>query len=49
MTNIELRDGKWYSGAQHGERQTCVEVVDFDVNPNSPYRPRRTLGSLDET
>jgi hypothetical protein len=49
MTNIELRDGKWHSGAQHGERQTCVEVVDFDVNPNSPYRPRRTLGSLDET
>jgi len=44
MTNVELRDGQWYSGAQHSERQTCVEVVDLDVNPNSPYRPRRALG-----
>jgi hypothetical protein len=43
MTNVELRDGKWYSGARHRERQTCVEVVDLDVNPDSPYQPRRAL------
>jgi hypothetical protein len=44
MANVELRHGQWYSGSQHGERQSCVEVVDLDVNPDSPYRPRRALG-----
>jgi hypothetical protein len=43
MRNVELRDGEWYGGAQHSARQTCVEVVDLDVNPSSPYRPRRKL------
>jgi hypothetical protein len=44
MRNVELRDGEWRSGAQHSARQTCVEVVDLDVNPHSPYEPRRLLG-----
>jgi hypothetical protein len=43
MTNVELRDGEWHSGARHGQQQTCIEVVDLDVNPDSPYRPRRVL------
>jgi hypothetical protein len=43
MRDVELRRGKWYSGTQHRERQTCVEVVDLDVNPRSPYRPRRSI------
>jgi hypothetical protein len=44
MRNVELRDGEWHSGVQHSARQTCVEVVDLDVNPHSPYQPRRALG-----
>jgi len=43
MTNVELRHGEWYSGSRYGEQQSCVEVVDLDVNPDSPYRPRQTL------
>jgi hypothetical protein len=44
MTSVELRRGEWYSGTHHRERQSCVEVVDLDVNPGSPYQPRRALG-----
>ena len=43
MRNVELRDGEWFGGSRHGQQQTCVEVVDLDVNPDSPYRPRRRL------
>jgi hypothetical protein len=38
-----LRDGPWHAGTQHRSHQTCVEIVDFDVNPESPYRPQRRL------
>jgi hypothetical protein len=38
-----LRDGDWFSGDQHGAAQTCVESVDYDVNPHSPYSPRFEL------
>lgn len=45
MTNVELRGGEWHTGASHRERQSCVEVVDLDVNPFSPYEPRRPPNS----
>ena len=38
-----LRDGPWHSGDSHTQPQGCVEIVDLDVNPASPYRPRRRL------
>lgn len=41
MTNVELRAGEWYAGSSHRERQQCVKEVDLDVNPFSPYQPRR--------
>ncbi|MGE0240666.1 MAG: hypothetical protein AB7S59_18255 [Parvibaculaceae bacterium] len=37
------RDGPVRSGSSHLTRQVCVEDVDLDINPESPYRPRRTL------
>lgn len=43
VTNVRLRDGSWYAGQSHRQPQGCVEIVDLDVNPNSPYRPRRRL------
>ena len=43
VSNVRLRDGPWYAGSNHSQRQSCVDTVDFDVNPLSPYRPRRTL------
>jgi hypothetical protein len=43
-----LRDGPWRSGSRHGLAQTCVEEVEFDVNPASPYRPKRSLHDIPE-
>jgi hypothetical protein len=35
------RDGPWHSGSSHTQPQGCVEIVDLDVNPASPYKPKR--------
>ncbi len=39
--DVRLRDGPWFVGDSHQRAQVCVEVVDLDVNPLSPYNPRR--------
>ena len=36
-----LRDGPWHGGTDHSKPQACVEIVDLDVNPLSPYSPKR--------
>jgi hypothetical protein len=41
VSDVQLRDGRWYSGSSHSRQQGCVESVDLDVNPASPYRPKR--------
>jgi hypothetical protein len=41
--NVHLRDGPWHAGERHTQPQGCVEVVDLDVNPRSPYKPKRRL------
>jgi hypothetical protein len=41
VSGVELRDGPWFAGASHSQPQGCVEVVDLDVNPASPYKPKR--------
>jgi hypothetical protein len=41
VSNVRLRDGPWHAGASHTQPQGCVETVDLDVNPTSPYNPRR--------
>ena len=46
ITDVQLRDGPWISGGRHSQKQTCVEVVDLDVNPDSPYGPKRDLQRL---
>ena len=38
--DIQLRDGPWMSGSGHTQPSTCVEEVDLDINPDSPYRPK---------
>jgi len=43
VSDVELRDGPWHTGPRHSQTQTCVEVVDLDINPNSPYNPKRRL------
>jgi hypothetical protein len=43
VSDVQLRDGPWHSGGQHRADQKCVKIVDLDVNPDSPYQPRRRL------
>jgi len=43
VSNIELRDGPWFVGSSHTQPQGCVETVDLDVNPSSPYGPKRAF------
>ena len=43
VSDIQLRDGPWISDSRHTQPSTCVEEVDLDVNPDSPYRPKRTI------
>ena len=43
VRNIRLRDGPWHAGDRHDQPQDCVEIVDLDVNPASPYNPKRRL------
>ena len=43
VRNPTLRDGPWYGGSDHSQGQTCVLDVDLDVNPDSPYDPKRRL------
>lgn len=41
--DVRVRDGPWFAGTSHQRPQSCVEEVDLDVNPSSPYKPRRPL------
>jgi hypothetical protein len=41
VSDAHLRDGPWHTGGLHSRPQFCVDVVDLDVNPESPYAPRR--------
>lgn len=43
VSNVQLRDGPWHAGNGHSQPQGCVELVDLDVNPSSPYNPTRRL------
>jgi hypothetical protein len=43
VTEVALRDGPWHSGTSHKKRHSCVDIVDLDVNPDSPYSPKRPL------
>jgi hypothetical protein len=43
VSNVRLVEGPWRSGSRHTQPSRCVEEVDLDVNPDSPYRPRRQL------
>lgn len=38
MQELQQRDGRWYAGKEHRYAQSCVEEVELDVNPESPYR-----------
>ena len=39
VRDVVLRDGPWRSGDKHSTGQTCMKMVEYDVNPLSPYNP----------
>ena len=41
IRHAEIVSGPWHAGARHSHPQSCVRSVDLDVNPKSPYRPKR--------
>jgi hypothetical protein len=41
VSGVKLRDGPWHAGTGHRKPQGCVGVVEFDVNPVSPYTQSR--------
>ena len=41
VRHARLPEGPWRSGGSHRQPQGCVEEVDLDVNPDSPYEPKR--------
>jgi hypothetical protein len=46
LTDLAPADAPWISGRAHSQPQHCVTAVDYDINPASPYAPRRSLGDL---
>ena len=32
VRDAELRDGPWREGSEHRKEQTCIDIVDLDVN-----------------
>jgi hypothetical protein len=39
VRNATLRDGSWHAGNEHSTAQHCMKMVEYDVNPASPYDP----------
>ena len=46
VSEVQLREGQWISGASHTQPSHCLTDVDLDVNPYSPYNPKRSLAQL---
>ena len=39
VREVRLQDGPWHSGGSHSAAQACMKMVEYDVNPQSPYDP----------
>jgi hypothetical protein len=46
VSEASLLDEPLHTGSRHLKRQSCVEDVDLDINPQSPYQPRRRLSDV---
>jgi hypothetical protein len=43
VSEARLQNGRWFAGSPHKQPQHYVEIVDLDVNPASPYDPKRPM------
>ena len=39
VRDARLIDGPWHAGTEHSQAQSCMKMVEYDANPNSPYNP----------
>ena len=39
VRDARLIDGRWHAGSEHSQSQSCMKMVEYDVNPASPYNP----------
>jgi hypothetical protein len=39
VRDVILREGSWHAGDSHSAAQICMKMVEYDVNPQSPYDP----------
>jgi len=46
VSEVLLQAGSWLSGPSHKQPSHCLDDVDLDVNPQSPYSPKRNLEHL---
>ena len=49
VSEVQLRKGRWYTADTHTQPSRCVEIVDLDANPDSPYNPKRRLSAPSPT
>jgi hypothetical protein len=43
VDGARTQDGPWRAGDSHTQPQGCVENVDLDINPASPFSPKRRV------
>src|SRR5262245_33232113 len=44
VSDVQLTNGPWQTSSDsHMASQSCVKDVDLDMNPDSPYGPKRRL------
>jgi len=43
VRDAALRPGPWHAGTGHSTAQSCMKMVEYDVNPDSPYDPAYRL------
>lgn len=39
VEDASLRDGPWHASGEHFTAQSCMKMVEYDINPESPYDP----------
>jgi hypothetical protein len=39
VLDARLQVGPWHDGGGHATMQFCMKMVEYDVNPDSPYSP----------
>ena len=39
ITDARLIDGRWHAGTSHTTASGCMKMVEYDINPASPYSP----------